>query len=134
MSEPYFSRRRAWTVETEFLRVTVLQCGGHLAEIVLKDANHVNPLWVQSRPTIDSDAYDPAIHGHLYGTSPEARLLSGLTGHNLCFPFWGNPSSSEIAAGMTFHGETNIRRWQLATESCDEITLEVQLPESSTKL
>jgi hypothetical protein len=134
MPQTYFSHRRAWTVETELLRMTVLQCGGHLAEIVLKDANHVNPLWVQSRPTIDSDSYDPAIHGQLYGKTPEARLLSGLAGHNLCFPFWGNPSSSEVAAGMTFHGETNIRRWQLANESCDGITLEVQLPESATKL
>jgi hypothetical protein len=129
-----FSGRPAWTVETYLLRATILQCGGHLAEIVLKDGDRINPLWIQSRPTIDSDVYDPAIHGSLYGRSPESRLLSGLAGHNLCFPFWGNPTPAEVAAGMTFHGETNIRRWQSIQESPDELTLEVHLPESSMKL
>ncbi len=129
-----FSGRRAWTVETEFLRFTLLQSGGHLAEIVLRGANEVNPLWVQSRPTIESDAYNPEIHGELYGTAPESHLLSALAGHNLCFPFWGNPSPSEVVAGMTFHGETNIRRWQLIEESSDSITLEVHLPESAATM
>jgi hypothetical protein len=51
--------RASWTIETETLRATLLQCGGHLAEIVLKESEDTNPLWVQSRPTIDSDTYDP---------------------------------------------------------------------------
>jgi hypothetical protein len=134
MPETCFAGRAAWTIETESLRVTVLQSGGHLAEIVLKQGERVNPLWNQSRTTIDSDSYDPAIHGALYGTNSESRLLSGLAGHNLCFPFWGDPSPSEFAAGMTFHGETNIRRWQLIEESEDSITIEVVLPESVMKL
>jgi hypothetical protein len=129
-----FFDRAAWTVESEFLRLTILQCGGHLAEIVLKDGHQINPLWVQSRPTIDSDAYDPAIHGSIYGHSAESRLLSGLAGHNLCFPFWGNPTPPEFAAGMTYHGETNICRWNSVHESRDELTLEVQLPESTMKV
>jgi len=128
-----YSNRPAWIVENEFLRVTILQGGGHLAEIVLKASSHISPLWTQTRPTIDSDAYDPAIHGQLYGTNPESRLLSGLAGHNLCFPFWGNPTLTETAAGMTFHGETNIRRWDLVHESAGELILEVQLPESAMK-
>jgi hypothetical protein len=126
--------RASWKIETETLRATLLQCGGHLAEIVLKQSEDTNPLWVQSRPTIDSDTYDPATHGDIYGRTSESRLLSGLAGHNLCFPFWGDPSPSEFAAGMTFHGETNIRRWQLLEERADGITLEVELPESAIKL
>ncbi len=134
LNDSSFFGRSAWILETEFIRIKVLQCGGHLAEIVLKGANEVNPLWAPSRPTIDSDVYDPAVHGQLYGTDPESRLLSGLAGHNLCFPFWGNPSPSEFAAGMTFHGETNIRRWQSVEETSNSITLEVQLPESAAIL
>ncbi len=134
MPETSFRGRAAWTIESDDLRVTVLQSGGHLAEIVLKHGERVSPLWVQSRPTIDSDTYDPGIHREIYGNNPESRLLSGLAGHNLCFPFWGNPSPAEFAAGMTFHGETNIRRWQLVDESPGEATIEVALPESATKM
>jgi hypothetical protein len=129
-----FSGRAAWVFETEFIRATVLQSGGHLAELVLQAGECVNPLWVQTRPTIDSEIYDPVIHGDFYGRNPESRLLSGLAGHNLCFPFWGNPSAAEFAAGMTFHGETNIRRWQLIEESRDGILIEVLLPESGMKV
>jgi hypothetical protein len=134
MPSTYFSNRHAWTIEAELIRASILQCGGHLAEVSLKDGVGINPLWIQSRPTIDSDTYDPAIHGQLYGHGPEARLLSGLAGHNLCFPFWGNPTPTEIAAGMTYHGETNIRRWHCIQELPGETTLEVQLPESAMTL
>lgn len=129
-----FHGRASWTIETDSLRLTLLQSGGHLAEIVLKEDATVNPLWVPSRPTIDPETYDPEIHGTIYGRNPESRLLSGLAGHNLCFPFWGNPSPSEFAAGMTFHGESNIRRWQLIEECPGEITIEVALLESVTKM
>ena len=134
MPNASFSGRAAWRIETESLRATLLECGGHLAEVVLKQGAGINPLWIQSRPTIDSDKYDPAIHGDIYGRSSESRLLSGLAGHNLCFPFWGDPSPAEFAAGMTFHGETNIRRWQLLEESPDGMILKVELPQSAMKL
>lgn len=102
--------------------------------MVLKEGEHASPLWVQSRQTIDPDTYNPAVHGTAYGRTPESRLLSGLAGHNLCFPFWGNPSAAEFAAGMTFHGECNIRRWELLEESPDGLVLEVRMPESGTRL
>jgi hypothetical protein len=122
--------RPAWKLESSELRVSILQCGGHIGEITLKGGSEVNPLWVPPVPTIDSDQYDPAIHGAIYGKNSEARLLSGLVGHNLCFPYWGDPSEAEAAAGMTFHGETNIRRWSLLEETPQRLSLEVRLPES----
>ncbi len=134
MPETSFRGHAAWAIETDDVRVTLLQSGGHLAEIVLTQGEPVSPLWVQSRATIDSETYDPEIHGAIYGRNPESRLLSGLAGHNLCFPFWGNPSPAEFAAGMTFHGETNIRRWQLVEERPGEATVEVTLPESAAKM
>ncbi len=109
-----FQNRDAWTIETARLRVTILQSGGHVGEIVLKGPDAVNPLWVQSRPTIDAEQYDPAKHEKFYGGGPGARLMSGLLGHNVCFPFWGNPSESEARAGMTYHGETGVVRWKMA--------------------
>ena len=38
--------RRAARIENRDLRVTVLACGGHIAEIFDKEAG-VNPLWPQ---------------------------------------------------------------------------------------
>jgi hypothetical protein len=35
---------------------------------------------------------------------------------------------------MTFHGESNIRRWQLLQDCANEVTLEVELPESAMRL
>ena len=32
-----------------------MQSGGHVAEIMLKGAAGVNPLWVQNRPTLDAE-------------------------------------------------------------------------------
>jgi len=130
MTEISFRGRAAWAIENDHVRMIVLESGGHLAEIVFKQGELVSPLWVQSRDTIDSDTYDPEIHGAIYGTNSESRLLSGLAGHNLCFPFWGDPTTAEFAAGMTFHGETNIRRWKLVEACPGAAIVEVTLPES----
>ncbi len=128
-----YEGRPAWRIETEQLRVTMMECGGHVAEIVCKAAGEVNPLWIQNRPTIDSDHFDPAIHGPIYGTDSEARVISGLMGHNLCFPYWGRPSASEETAGMTFHGESNILRWEKLGEGPDSLKLGVTLPNCSIR-
>ncbi len=128
-----FQNRSAWTIETAKLRVTILESGGHVGEIVLKGPGEVNPLWVQSRPTIDADQYDPARHEKLYGGGSGARLMSGLVGHNLCFPYWGDPSPAEARAGMTFHGETGIVRWKQISAADNALTVSADLPESRTR-
>ena len=78
-----FQNRDSWVIETPTLRVSIMQSGGHIAEIVLKGGAEVNPLWVQNRPTLDANQYDPAKHEKLYGGGPGARLMAGLVGHNL---------------------------------------------------
>jgi hypothetical protein len=115
------------------MRVTILEWGGHVAEIVLKDANGLNPLWIPSRPTIDPDQYVTMKHEKLYGGGPGARFASGQMGHNLCFPFWGNPSEAEYAAGMTYHGEAGITRWTRAVGTNNALTITAVLPESRTR-
>ncbi|MGH9722928.1 MAG: hypothetical protein ACRD8O_22180 [Bryobacteraceae bacterium] len=129
-----FHNRDAWMLETPAMRVTVMQVGGHIAEIVLKGGGAVNPLWVQKRPTIDASDYDPARHEKFYGGGSGARLMSGLLGHNVCFPFWGNPSPSEAKAGMTFHGETGVVRWKQVAADEGALTIAADLPESRTRL
>jgi len=129
--------RAVWQIENPQLRVTITQVGGHIAEVVLKGKNAMNPLWVQARPTIEPTEYLHKKHERLYGGGPAAKLLSGLVGHNLCFPYWGNPSDSEYQAGMTFHGETGIVRWRKIGErqesSSPQLSIVADLPESRTR-
>src|SRR5262249_23681237 len=98
--------RKAASIENRFLHVVVLEGGGHIAAIVDK-ATAVNPLWIPNWPSIDPSAYDAARHPE-YGTGAEARLLSGIMGHNICLDFFGGPSAEEEAAGLTVHGEAPV--------------------------
>ncbi len=129
-----FQNRDAWTVDAPRLRVTIVQSGGHVGEIVLKGEGAVNPLWIQGRRTIDPETYVAARDAKFYGGGSGAKLMSGLMGHNLCFPFWGDPSPSEAAAGMTYHGETGVVRWRQLAGRDDSLTLRADLPESRTRV
>ena len=128
-----FHDRDSWVVDTTALRVSVLQSGGHVAEIVLKGGMELSPLWIPNLPTMDAEKYDRARDEQIYGGSASARLMAGLMGHNLCFPFWGNPSEAEYKAGMTFHGETGIARWKLIYSKGDTLVVAADLPESKTR-
>ncbi|HZT34008.1 MAG TPA: hypothetical protein VFA33_29220 [Bryobacteraceae bacterium] len=128
-----FQNRDAWTIDAPRLRVTIMQSGGHVAELVLKGGQEVNPLWIQSRRTIDPERYVAARDEKFYGGGSGARLMSGLLGHNVCFPFWGDPSPSETVAGMTYHGETGVVRWRQVSAAGDSLTVTAELPESHTR-
>jgi hypothetical protein len=128
-----FHNRPVWQIESDAIRVTVTECGAHVAEIASKHTG-VNPLWIQDQPTIDSDQYDPAVHRHLYGDGSESKLIAGLLGHNLCLPYWGSPTAAELQTGMTAHGETNVVRWQACLHLADTLTLETQLPQSGIRV
>ena len=85
------------SVETSDLKVTVLQEGGHIAEIFDKAAG-VSPLWTPPWPTIEPSQYDRS-HTAMYGDGVDARLLAGIMGHNLCLDIFGPPSDAEAKAG-----------------------------------
>jgi hypothetical protein len=103
--------RRAASIENASLRVTILQEGGHVAEIVDK-ATGVNPLWTPSWPTIEPSEYSSA-HAALYGGGSDARLLAGIMGHNLCLDIFGPPSEEEARHGLTAHGEGAVAAYDL---------------------
>jgi hypothetical protein len=96
--------RRAVSIENDRLRVSVLEGGGHIAEILDKTTG-VNPLWTPSWPSIEPSDFSHTTHPG-YGSGPaESRLLSAIMGHNLCLDFFGGPSPEEEAAGLAAHGE-----------------------------
>jgi len=104
--------RHAARLENADLRVTVLQQGGHIAEIFDK-ATGVNPLWTPPWPTIEPSDYGTA-HAAVYGGGSDARLLAGIMGHNLCLDIFGPPSDAEAEAGLTAHGEGSVVPYELS--------------------
>jgi hypothetical protein len=71
--------RRAAVVENDHVRVTVLEEGGHIAEMFDKRSG-VNPLWTPPWKSIEPSTYVPATHAE-YGTGSDAKLLAGIMGH-----------------------------------------------------
>jgi Domain of unknown function (DUF4432) len=115
MPESTYRNRRAHSIETADLRVTVLVEGGHIAEIADK-RSAVNPLWTPPWPSIEPSTYDRSKHPG-YGADAESRLLAGIMGHNLCLDIFGGPSEAEAAAGLTVHGESSVTRYEIASEA-----------------
>ncbi|HEY7500566.1 MAG TPA: hypothetical protein VH740_18735 [Vicinamibacterales bacterium] len=103
--------RPAVTIENDRLRVTVLESGGHIAEVFDK-ASGVNPLWTPHWPSIDPAAYDRQQYPE-YGDGVDANLLAGIMGHNLCLDIFGGPSPEEAAAGLPVHGEASTVRFEI---------------------
>ena len=120
-----FHGRQAARLENELLRVTVLQEGGHIAEIFDKRAG-VSPLWIPHWTSMEPSQFDRQ-KPEQYGTGSEAKLLAGIMGHNLCLDLFGAPSEEEARQGQTVHGEGSISRYDI-TESPGELTLQLALP------
>ena len=89
--------RRAAAIENQHLRVTVLQEGGHIAEILDKETG-INPLWTPPWRTSEPSTYGPEVYAE-YGAGVESKLLAGIMGHNLCLDIFGGPSEEEARGG-----------------------------------
>ncbi len=125
MAKLIFQGRQAFQLENEYLRVAVLEQGGHIAEIFDKRAQ-VSPLWIPHWTSIEpSDFRDE--QKLIFGDGPDAKLLAGIMGHNLCLDIFGGPSPEEARAGYTVHGEASILSYQIA-ELSGGLTLQLVLP------
>ena len=114
MSPHTYRGRRAATIENDRLRVTVVNEGGHIAEVLDKESG-INPLWTPPWPSIEPSTYDAANSDHrVYGGGVDARLLAGILGHNLCLDIFGGPSAEETAAGMPVHGEASTAPYEVS--------------------
>lgn len=125
MNRALFLHRKAVTLENDALRVTVLEEGGHIAEVFDKRAG-VSPLWIPHWPSIEPSAFGSAQHAS-FGSGPDAKLLAGIMGHNLCLDLFGGPSAEEAAAGMTVHGEASVNTYEFESIP-DGLRMQVDLP------
>ena len=126
-----FRGRRAASIENNDLRVTVLEGGGHIAEVFHKQTG-VSPLWIPPWPSIEPCDY-VASKDTTYGASVESHLLAGIMGHNLCLDIFGGPSEEEYAAGLQPHGEASIATYDLDA-GASEIRAVAELSESRLRV
>lgn len=110
-NENVMDGRPGFRLQADWGHVSVLAGGGHICELNLKACPGVNPLWRPPWPTIDPFEYGSAKHIREYGPAPDGRLLSGIAGHSLSFPYFGPPSPEETAGGLSTHGEAPALRW-----------------------
>ena len=120
-----YAGRRAAAIENQHLRVTVLEEGGHIAEILDKETG-INPLWTPPWRSIEHAAYGPAVHAE-YGAGSDGSLLAGIMGHNLCLDIFGGPSSEEAAAGFPVHGEGAVAHYEIDVAG-EKLTQRAHLP------
>ena len=123
--------RRAASIENSDLRLTVLEGGGHIAEVLHKPSG-VNPLWTPPWPSIEPGDY-VAASDTVYGAGVESQLLSGIMGHNLCLDIFGGPSAEEFAAGLQPHGEASIVAYDI-NASGSELTAKATLVEAKLRV
>ena len=129
--------RPGFRLESRWGRVSVLEGGGHICELISHEHGAVNPLWRPHWTTIDPFDYDPGKHSRVYGPALEGRLLSGIAGHSISFDYFGPPSREEIAAGHTTHGEAPIvtwRRQKSRIRSAPALIYGADLPEAQIRL
>ncbi|MGE5489535.1 MAG: hypothetical protein ACM3ZB_17085 [bacterium] len=125
MTETSYRNRRAFSIENDSVRVTVLVEGGHVAEILHKPSG-TNPLWTPPWPSIEPSAYARSKHPQ-YGADAESRLLAGLMGHNVCLDIFGGVSPDEEAAGLTVHGEAPVAAYAITGDAA-ELIARAELP------
>jgi hypothetical protein len=115
VTEVSFKGRRAVRIENEFLRVTVLKEGGHIAEVFDKRAG-VSPLWIPHWTSLEPSAFARE-QSDQFGNGTDAKLLAGIMGHNLCLDIFGGPSREETLAGLTVHGEASVDPYEVSEAS-----------------
>jgi hypothetical protein len=122
-----YRNRRAATIDNGAIRLTVLEEGGHIAEIT-DVSTGTNPLWTPDWASIEPSAYDPVAHA-IYGGGVDAPLLAGLMGHNVCLDIFGGPSSEEAQAGLPVHGEISTAPFAIEVSGMS-LTMRAQLPQA----
>ena len=128
MPAPLIAAAAPRSIENDDVRVTVLEEGGHIAEIL--DKRSGNQPAVDAAVAIDR-AVDLCVRraSRIRRPAAEAALLAGIMGHNLCLDIFGGPSAEEAAAGLTAHGEASIVRYDIDVDrDSHSIAMQARLP------
>ena len=129
-----YQGRKAWVLDNDAIALTLTVGGGPIAALELNERPGINPLWVPPWKSLEPWNYVPAKHAGDY----QLKLLASILGHNICLGWFGDPSASEVAAGLEVHGEAPVAKWRLAgkqvTETGVAMTCRCDLPVSQMRL
>lgn len=106
--------RKGYVLTNDSVQLVTLTGGGHIAEFRFVDSSpfsHLNPLWVPPWKTMEPFNYREKVHSRPYGSLLEGKLLSGITGHNICLDYFGPPTQAEVKQGLSQHGEAPMVKW-----------------------
>jgi hypothetical protein len=118
----------AWMIAGPELEVVVTRTGAHLAAI-RTPGDELNPLWQPPWPA--AAPADGAARPAVYGEGPEASLLAGIVGHNLCVDRFGPPWPGE---SRPVHGEAGVVAWTQTGGADDSFALEARLDEAGLRV
>jgi len=107
------------------LEVVLSLRGGHLAALRSR-GDALNPLWQPPWPGADPATVVPGPMG-TYGDGPEAFLLAGIVGSNLCCDRFGSPWPGE---SRPLHGEAGVASYQRLATGTSSVVIEAYLPEA----
>ncbi|MFW6288515.1 MAG: hypothetical protein ACOC2Q_01910 [Spirochaetota bacterium] len=99
----------AWRLTGGDIEVVLTRVGAHLAAITGR-GERLNPLWQPPWPA--TSPRDGVNQPEVYGDGPEASLLAGIVGHNLCLDRFGPPRPGET---RPVHGEAGVATWKLVS-------------------
>ncbi len=100
--------RKVWNLDNGAVTLSVMEGGGHLCSLTINGPSAVNPLWQPNWKTIEPWHFRKRHADHY-----QNPLLAAISGHNLCFAHFGEPSPEEEKAGLSTHGEAPVRRWKV---------------------
>ena len=116
MPETEYRGRRAWQIQSDSFRVTVLVEGGHIAEMLYKPAG-VNPLWTPPWPSIEPSQWSRDQHPE-YGTMRSRSSCLGLWATTSALTCSVGPLPKRLRPGLTVHGDASI--WPCGFEMAGE--------------
>lgn len=115
----------AWRIAGRERTAVVTAIGGHLAAFTDLAAT-LNPLWVPTWPAADPATVRPG-PACTWGDGPEASLLAGIAGSNLCIPIFGGPPAG---SGLPVHGDAGVSHWTRADAPADAFIATLRTPQS----
>ena len=131
-----YRNRIGWTYTSNSFRTTILQGGGHIAELTMLNTKHgdINPLWSVPWDTIEPQDYHKYADSGKYEDPPFGQVHASIMGHNICLDGFGVPSKSEQENGLGIHGEAPVAIWNQINAQRNYLEVEAELPKANMSI